>query len=120
MNKRLNRLMKAAPLGAALGLGAMMLVGTGPVLAQPQPSVQVQYGDLNTATPEGVRELSNRIQTAAWQVCNEASPRSTGPASIDNVHCQEAVIKQALDAINMPQLTARFPTARDDASASSG
>jgi UrcA family protein len=101
---------------AALTLGAMIFVGSGIALAAPQSAPQpdevVRFGDLNLATPAGVHELANRIQTAAWQVCmNVVPPSSTGPGNIANAQCQETLVKETVDKINNPALTEMFPVA---------
>jgi UrcA family protein len=114
MNKRFIRFMSAVPFSAALGVGAMVLGGTAPAMAETQPNIVVQYGDLNMASPEGVQELSYRIQNAAWQVCRDMAPPISGPNGIDNVRCQETLIRQTVDAINNPQLTEIFAATRDD------
>jgi UrcA family protein len=119
MNRKLNRLMIAAPLAAAVGVGAMLAAGPGRALATPQPEV-VQYGDLNMTTAAGVQELSHRIRNAAWQVCMELTPPSTGPASIDNVRCQDTLVKEAVDQINNPTLTMMFKDTSEEDSLSGG
>ncbi len=116
MNRKPNRPITAAPLTAALSLGAMMLAGAAVAAPLPTPqsrdSVVVQIGDLNTATPAGMQELVNRIRNAAWQVCMDVvPPGDTGPSHVAFVQCQETVTKEAIDTLDNPALSSRFEAA---------
>jgi UrcA family protein len=109
MNGKLHRLMSAAPAGVVLGLGAMMLAGSGTALAASPPDPVVQYGDLNTGTPAGVQELADRVRKAAWDYCLQDMSMSEEPSLIYNLQCREAVIGEALAKINNPMLNQKFP-----------
>jgi UrcA family protein len=112
MSMIFRRLTSAVPLAATLGLGAVMLAGSGLASPTPVPDEVVQYNDLDTTTAVGVQELASRIQTAAWQACLVAvPPSSTGPSQIANFKCQQDVIKQTVDQINIPALNEMFPNA---------
>lgn len=111
MNRKLHRLMSAAPAAAVLGLGAMICAGSGTALAAPAPTGVIRYGDLDINTPQGVQELSERIHQAAWDYCLKVDPPAAAPGEIDNLQCREALIAEALAKINNPVLTRKFPDA---------
>ena len=114
MNTKLHRLKTAAPAAAMVGLGALLFAGAGTALAAPESAGVIQYRDLNTQTPAGVQELSDRIHQAAWDYCLKVTPPSASPRSIDNLRCQEAVIDEALAKIDNPMLTRMFPGVQDE------
>lgn len=67
------------------------------------PSVEVSYGDLNLATPEGNRALYRRIVTAAEKVC----PTTSAPgARFSSSHrtCVNEAIERAVSDSNSEQL----------------
>ena len=113
MNTKLHRLLSAAPVAAAVGVGVALLAGSGTALAAPTADSTIQYNDLNTTTPAGVQQLSDRVRDAAWSYCLKVAPPANGPDGIDNLHCQQAVIVEALGKINNPLLTQKFPRAND-------
>lgn len=82
---------------AALGIGAPCFAA-----GQPDPSVVVNYADLDVSTAAGARALYQRIEHAAWRVC-----LLTGPTiGIENVRCRHELIDAAVSDVNAPALTA--------------
>ncbi|MDE3106420.1 MAG: UrcA family protein, partial [Acidobacteriota bacterium] len=77
----------------------------GTAVAAPENSGVIPYGDLDTRTHAGVEQLSARVHQAAWDYCLTAAPPTAGPAGIQNVRCQQAVIDEAVAKINNPRLT---------------
>ena len=108
MSRNLNRLATAVSITVALGLGTSAFAGSAISATAQQPSDVVQYGDLNIATPTGLHTLSNRIENAAWDVCQQLVPPNNGPSSIANVQCRESVTRAAVAKVNNPVLTSMF------------
>jgi UrcA family protein len=99
MNRKLNTTFCAA-LVAAFTLGA-------PAFAQPPSEVAktVRYSDLDLSTPAGIRTLYDRIQGAAWRVCQELVPAQNGPSGIENAKCRHTLVDDAVAEVNKPALT---------------
>ena len=64
------------PVLAAAAIAAMIVnvAAVAPVLAQPMPSVEVHFADLNLGSDAGRTVLDRRIANAADQLCGEARP----------------------------------------------
>ena len=62
------------PILAAAAVAAILanVAAIAPALAQPTPSVEVSYGDLNLASTAGREILDRRIANAAASLCGEA------------------------------------------------
>jgi UrcA family protein len=69
--------------------------------ASPAPSVVVRYGDLHLRTSVGVRALHERLERAAWQVCQQMLER---PVSIEGNKCRAQRVAAAVADINQAQL----------------
>jgi UrcA family protein len=82
---------------AALGIGAPCFAAS-----QSEPSVVVNYADLDLSTTEGARALYQRIQHAAWRVCLLIDATS----GIENVRCRQYLRDTAVADVNAPALTA--------------
>ena len=108
MNRNFNRLAAAVSVTVALGLGATAFAGSAVTVSAQQPNDVVQYGDLNMATSTGLHALSNRIENAAWDVCQQLVPPNNGPSGIANVQCRESVTHAAVAKVNNPALTSMF------------
>jgi UrcA family protein len=99
-------------LALATALAALTLVGV-PLLAHADPGVAmaaetVRYDELNLATDAGVQALYDRIQNAARNVCGPESIIGTHIPSQGWKDCVGAAIRQAILAVNKPQLTAYY------------
>src|SRR4029450_2349608 len=70
-----------------------------------QPSIAINLGDLNTATPEGARIACTRIQRAARAVCGPSSPWVPGSKWAWK-SCYEATVNRAVVQVNRPTVTA--------------
>jgi UrcA family protein len=70
------------------------------------PSRVVRYGDLDLATPDGVRTLYGRIRVAAWKVCGEIVAARNGPSAIENGQCRRTLTDVAVRQVDKPALTA--------------
>jgi UrcA family protein len=57
----------------------------------------VRFGDLNLATAAGTRELRERLNVAAWQVCGQMLSR---PVSIEGDKCRAQLVDAAVADIN--------------------
>jgi UrcA family protein len=80
----------------ALAMGAEPLE-TQVVGKSPTPSAVVRFGDLNLATAAGTRELQERLNVAAWQVCEQMLSR---PVSIEGDKCRAQLVDAAVADIN--------------------
>jgi UrcA family protein len=67
-------------------------------------SETVKFQDLNLNAPEGVQALYGRIHAAAWRVCTSSDPiQFMGSSS-----CARRAEAQAIEKVNLPQLTAFY------------
>ncbi len=90
--------MKKLSITAAFALAASaMTIAPTAALAQEGTSVQVTYEDLDLSTEGGVRELENRIDRAAKEICGDTARTGT---RINNREARECVneIKQQINA----------------------
>jgi UrcA family protein len=103
MTTKLNSAIGAFALLATFGLGA-------PAFAQsrtpPVPSATVGYRDLDLSSPAGIHTLYERIQHAAWRVCQQTVAVQHGPGTIEILKCREAVVDATVRQLNKPALTA--------------
>jgi UrcA family protein len=112
MNRRFARVAVAASLAVGLGLSTLALADTEVTVSGRQPNdvyKVVRYGDLDTNTEFGVLTLSERIQNAAYQVCQIVAPESAnGPSAIENVKCRNLLVLDTVQKVNNPGLTALY------------
>jgi UrcA family protein len=73
-------------------------------------SERVKFQDLNVTTQEGVQALYGRIHAAAKRVCSETDPvlRSA------EVSCARKAEANAIEKLNLSQLTAYYKTKTGD------
>ena len=69
-------------------------------------SETVKFSDLNVSTSEGVQALYGRIHAAAWRVCTY--PSADPVYQIGTRSCAKQAEGKAIDALNLPQLTAFY------------
>ena len=69
------------------------------------PTVVVQFGDLNTSTPEGIRALYSRLSAASVQVCGSQSTWYP-TAYWSQKECSRTTLENLVARLNLPQLTA--------------
>jgi UrcA family protein len=70
-----------------------------------EPSITVQFSDLNPATPQGSRMLYARISAAAAAVCAPGVawyPTKRG----ESTECYRATVDHVVAKLNLPALTA--------------
>jgi len=100
-----------ALLRASAALTACLIVGGSATAyaapADPAPSVQVKYGDLNLASDQGARALYERIVWAAHRVCAVSDIRILAEVAAGRV-CQAQAIAHAVRDVNSPQLAAVY------------
>jgi UrcA family protein len=112
MNRMFGRVAVAASLAVGLGLSTLALADTEVTVAGRQPNdvyQVVQYGDLDTTTQAGVATLSERIENAAYQVCQVVAPETgTAPSGIDNMKCRNVLVLDTVQRVNNPSLTAMY------------
>jgi UrcA family protein len=78
--------------------------GAGPTPEEVRPSITVKFGDLNTASVEGINTLYSRIKSAANGVCTREIilyPRAYWAQR----ECYRATLDSAVAKLNLPQLT---------------
>jgi UrcA family protein len=71
-----------------------------------EPNIKVKFRDLDLTEPEGVAALYQRIERSARLVCTDSSSPWDAGRVATMQRCYEAAIKDAVSAINQPQLTA--------------
>jgi UrcA family protein len=69
------------------------------------PSITVRFGDLNTASPEGIRALYARIRFAADQVCTKELLWYPTILRAQKT-CYRAALDNVVARLNLPGLTA--------------
>jgi UrcA family protein len=69
-------------------------------------SLPVRFADLNTATPEGVKALYGRIQSAARQVCGPSFSLWQSDAFWAWRSCYRKTVDEAVSKLDFPALTA--------------
>jgi UrcA family protein len=74
---------------------------------QPLHKVVVKFGDLNLERTEGIAVLYQRLQAAATQVCQPASPRDLG-AIMNSAGCVANATTRAIVSVNIPALTSYY------------
>jgi len=94
---------RAAVLAISLLAGSLGVAHAAP--AQDLPQVVVSYGDLDLSSGDGVRELYNRIASAAREVCPYANAREIGQMALNRA-CRNAAISRAVRDVKSPQLVA--------------
>ena len=103
MNTKLSSATAALALVATLSVAAPGLAAS----ATPSvPSAVVRYSDLDLSTSEGIHILYERIQVAAWHLCQQTVPVQHSPAAIEILKCREALMDAAVGQLNKPALTA--------------
>ena len=97
-------------LRASAALTACLIVGASAYAAapaDPSPSVQVSYHDLNLATEQGTQALYARIVSAAHKVCAARDIRILAEVAAARV-CAAQAIAQAVRDVNNPRLAAVY------------
>jgi len=69
------------------------------------PAITVQFGDLNTSTPQGIRALYSRLSAASVQVCGSQSTWYP-TAYWSQKECSRTTLENLVARLNLPQLTA--------------
>jgi UrcA family protein len=103
MNRKWNITMSAFVLGAVFGLSAP---GFGQTPNFAVASRIVRYGDLDLSTSAGIQTLYERIQNAAWHVCERVMLDHGSTSAIDSIKCRKASVAAAVANVNKPALTA--------------
>jgi UrcA family protein len=106
MNAKVQTALLITVLLTSVALSPPSRAGTASIGSTEAPSRVVRYGDLNLATPDGVRALYSRIQTAAWKVCGEIVAPRNGPSAIENGKCRRTLTDVAVRQLDRPALTA--------------
>ena len=94
---------RVAVLAVSLLAGSLGVAHAAP--AQDVPHVVVSYGDLDLSSSEGVRELYQRIASAATRVCPYADSRELAQTMVYR-SCRDAAISRAVREVKSPQLAA--------------
>ncbi|HEY6926525.1 MAG TPA: UrcA family protein [Steroidobacteraceae bacterium] len=94
---------RVAVLAISLLVGSLGVAHAAP--AQQLPQVVVSYGDLDLSSSDGVRELYQRIASAAREVCPYANAREIGQVAL-NRSCRNEAISRAVRDVRSPQLVA--------------
>lgn len=88
----------------------LAIVMSGQAVAKPppdvlMPSITVRFGDLNTASPEGVKALYARLRFAADEVCTK---QFTWYPSVHwaQKDCYRETLANVVSRLNLPRLTA--------------
>jgi UrcA family protein len=119
MNRQFGRVAVAVALAVGLGLSTLALADTEVTVSGRQPNdvyQVVRYGDLDTTTQVGLVTLSERIEHAAYQVCQIVAPESnSGPSGIDNVKCRNLLVLDTVQKVHNPGLTAMYAGEVEDA-----
>ena len=102
----MSRIFKTA---AALILAAAVLA---PAAAAQSPfqtgSITVSHADLDLSARAGAQTLLKRMQTAANRICGQRpSPRQIA-ATVRHTACTSSAMKSAVEALNIPTVTALF------------
>ena len=86
------------------GFGPHSWAAGRPSVFDPPPAVTVRFGDLNTSTPQGIRELYSRLRMAANEVCDTQSwyPSAYWSQRL----CSRATLDNLVIRLNLPRLTA--------------
>jgi UrcA family protein len=71
----------------------------------PTPSVTVRFGDLNTASPEGIKTLYSRIRAAADGVCTKEVMWYPAAFRAQKA-CYRATLESVVAKLNLSGLTA--------------
>jgi UrcA family protein len=79
---------------------------------EPVRTETVKFYDLKVDSPAGVQALYTRIHAAAQRVCNERDPIMQSAA----IACAKKSEAQAIQALNLPQLTAFYQQKTGDRS----
>jgi UrcA family protein len=103
MNRKWNTTMSAFLLSATFGLSAP---GFGQSPNSPVPSSIVRYGDLDLSTAAGIHTLYDRIQNAAWHVCEQMMLDHSPTSEIESVKCRKSLVTSTVANVNRPALTA--------------
>jgi len=103
MNTKLSSAIGVFALVATLGVGAP---GFAAGATSAVPSAVVRYSDLDLSTSAGIHILYERIQIAAWQLCQQIVPVQHSPGVIEILKCRQALMDAAVGQVNKPALTA--------------
>jgi len=87
----------------AIGLACVFVASTTHA-DEPVRSQTVSFADLNVNTPAGARALYDRIHSAAERVCTDSDPLQRLAAG----SCARKAEAQAIEKLNLPQLTAYY------------
>ena len=88
----------------------LAIVMSGHAVAKPppagvMPSITVRFGDLNTASPEGITALYARVRFAADEVCTKEVTWYP-PAHWAQKNCYRETLANVVARLNLPRLTA--------------
>jgi UrcA family protein len=110
----MNSNVKTATLGRLAVSTAMLLscvcVAAGALANEQVRSATVNFRDLNVGTLEGAQALFGRIHTAAKRVCSESDPL----LQIGAMNCAKKAEADAIEKLNLPQLTAYYKSKNGD------
>lgn len=91
---------------ACLALSATITHAAGEAPAYRPASKIVQYGDLNLANPQAVKQLYNRIVAASNEVCGRQDERSLEAFAHHRICTQQSITRGAVAAVGNPALAA--------------
>ena len=94
----------SATILCGLTLAVLLAGGSGP--AQAEPSVRIDFENLDLTVPEDVEKLYTRIKLAARMVCSDSSSPWDAKRMKYIEDCRNAVVADAVDRIDQPLLTA--------------
>jgi len=110
----MNSIVKTATFGRFAISTAMLLsclcVAAGALANEPVRSETVNFRDLNVGSAEGAQLLFGRIHTAAKRVCSETDPLR----QIGAMDCAKRAEADAIQKLNLPQLTAYYNSKNGD------
>jgi UrcA family protein len=97
-------------IGACVAVFTLPALAGSPVLAEPKaPTRVVSYSDLNLSTEPGARELLNRLQAAAWQVCDDVRAGQLDlQATLRFAACRDAAVEAAVRTVGSERLAEVF------------
>lgn len=100
---------------AAYGTALVLLLGVGTAVSHAaaadsaiHQSMSVRYSDLSLDRPGDVKTLYRRIEAAADQVCGPREMTGSHLAAPSYLQCHHAAVKQAVQAVANPALSAYY------------
>lgn len=71
-----------------------------------QPTMKVQYAELNLATQSGVATFYSRIKAASETACSSVGDYRTIRGVNQNKVCRDEMVSKAVESVQIPALTA--------------